>query len=358
MLADKDRIFKNLYGRHNWGLEGARARGAWDGTTAILEKGRDAIVNAVKASGLRGRGGAGFPTGLKWSFMPKTVGERPHYLVVNADKFKPGTCKDRDIMRHDPHLLVEGCLIAGFAIAAHAAYVHVPDDAVHDLFSQIGLIAEEDELPEGPVHRDRPAPVEAPPWFGAERGAALPWAPRPTGHDSSRPRELMGERSPITAVAEPPELLLWDETIDQIATAAPEPPPVQVVPAPEPVPIPEIEPEVVAPVEPYPIALVGFEPADRRCARARTGGSFRPRPGHVLRGRVDCPPSPRSASRNHPRSWPQSRNHLISRRRRRWWYHHVWLPGRTHSSAFATRSQFASRFAVAAKPSSTPGSRS
>jgi hypothetical protein len=144
---------------------------------------------------------------------------------------------------------------------AALARVHVPDDAVHDLFSQIGLIAEDDELPEGPVHRDRPAPVEAPPWFGAERGAALPWAPRPTGHDPSRPRELIGERSPITAVAEPPELLLWDETVDQIATAAPVPPPVLLVPAPEPMPIPEIEPEVVAPVEPYPIALVGFEPA-------------------------------------------------------------------------------------------------
>ena len=140
------------------------------------------------------------------------------------------------------------------------ARVHVPDDAVHDLFMQIGLIAEDDELPDGPVHRDRPAPVEAPPWFGAERGAALPWAPRPTGHDPSQPRELVGERSPIAAVAEPPELLLWDETIDQIPTTAPAPPPVHVVPAPEPVPIPDIEPEVVA-VEPYPITVVGFEPA-------------------------------------------------------------------------------------------------
>ena len=142
------------------------------------------------------------------------------------------------------------------------ARVHVPDDAVHDLFIQIGLIAEDDELPDGPVHRDRPAPVEAPPWFGAERGAALPWAPRPTGHDPSQPRELVGERSPIAAVAEPPELLLWDETIDQIPTTAPVTPPVHVVAAPEPVPIPDIEPEVVA-VEPYPITstVVGFEAA-------------------------------------------------------------------------------------------------
>src|SRR6201994_4814355 len=123
MLQDKDRIFKNLCGRHEGGLEGARARGAWDGTKAILEKGRDGIVNEVKASGLRGRGGAGFPTGVKWSFMPKAVGDRPHYLVVNADESEPGTCKDREIMRNDPHLLVEGCLIAGAAMACHAGYI-------------------------------------------------------------------------------------------------------------------------------------------------------------------------------------------------------------------------------------------
>ena len=71
MLADKDRIFSNLYGLHDWGLEGARARGAWDGTKDIIDKGRDWIISEMKASGLRGRGGAGFPTGLKWSFMPK-----------------------------------------------------------------------------------------------------------------------------------------------------------------------------------------------------------------------------------------------------------------------------------------------
>src|ERR1700727_2407756 len=125
MLDDKDRIFRNLYGQGDWGLEGARARGAWDGTKAILEKGRDGIVNEVKASGQRGRGGAGFATGLKWSFMPKQVGDRPHYLVVNADEGEPGTCKDRDMMRHDPHKLIEGCLIGGFAIRAVAAYIYI-----------------------------------------------------------------------------------------------------------------------------------------------------------------------------------------------------------------------------------------
>ena len=132
MLADKDRIFKNLYGQHDWGLKGARARGAWDGTKAILAKGRDAIIEEVKSSGLRGRGGAGFPTGLKWSFMPKKSDGRPQYLVVNADESEPGTCKDREIMRHDPHLLVEGCLIAGFAMGAKAGYIYVRGEFIRE----------------------------------------------------------------------------------------------------------------------------------------------------------------------------------------------------------------------------------
>jgi NADH-quinone oxidoreductase subunit F len=133
MLDDKDRIFKNLYGLHDWGLEGARRRGAWDGTKAIIDKGRDWIVNEMKASGLRGRGGAGFPTGLKWSFMPKeSTDGRPSYLVVNADESEPGTCKDREIMRHDPHLLVEGCLIASFAMGAHACYIYVRGEFIRE----------------------------------------------------------------------------------------------------------------------------------------------------------------------------------------------------------------------------------
>ncbi|AMW35246.1 NADH-quinone oxidoreductase subunit NuoF [Haematospirillum jordaniae] len=125
MLKDSDRIFTNLYGIKDPFLAGARARGDWDNTKAILEKGRDWIIEQMKQSGLRGRGGAGFPTGVKWSFMPKEVGERPHYLVVNADEGEPGTCKDRDIMRHDPHKLVEGCLIASFAMRAQAAYIYI-----------------------------------------------------------------------------------------------------------------------------------------------------------------------------------------------------------------------------------------
>ncbi len=86
----------------------------------------------MKASGLRGRGGAGFPTGLKWSFMPKQSDGRPPYLVVNADESEPGTCKDREIMRHDPHLLVEGCLIAGFAMRAHAGYIYMRGEFIRE----------------------------------------------------------------------------------------------------------------------------------------------------------------------------------------------------------------------------------
>ena len=125
MLSDKDRIFGNLYGLEDWRLSAAQQRGDWDGTKEIIAKGRDWIVEEMKKSGLRGRGGAGFPTGLKWSFMPKTSDSRPHYLVVNADEGEPGTCKDRDMIRHEPHKLVEGTLLAGFAMGAHTAYIYI-----------------------------------------------------------------------------------------------------------------------------------------------------------------------------------------------------------------------------------------
>ena len=135
MLGDGDRIFTNLYGEHDWALAGARSRGDWDGTADLIARGRDWIVEEVKASGLRGRGGAGFPTGLKWSFMPKESDGRPSYLVVNADEGEPGTCKDRDMMRWDPHKLVEGCLLAGCGLGAEAAYIYVRgefhNEAVH-----------------------------------------------------------------------------------------------------------------------------------------------------------------------------------------------------------------------------------
>ena len=135
MLADRDRIFTNLYGLHDRTLQGAIKRGHWDGTKFILEQGRDWIIDEMKKSGLRGRGGAGFPTGLKWSFMPKQSDGRPHYLVVNADESEPGTCKDREIMRHDPHLLIEGCMLASFAMGAHACYIYIRGEYVAEKFA-------------------------------------------------------------------------------------------------------------------------------------------------------------------------------------------------------------------------------
>ena len=125
-LTDKDRIFTNLYGYQSPDLKAAMQRGDWDKTADLMKVGQDPIIEAIKASGLRGRGGAGFPTGMKWSFMPKepTAG-RPNFLVINADESEPGSCKDREILRHDPHKLVEGALIAGFAMRARAAYIYV-----------------------------------------------------------------------------------------------------------------------------------------------------------------------------------------------------------------------------------------
>ena len=103
MLEDKDRIFKNLYNDFKTDINSAVNNGDWKDIKEIFEKGKEWIINEIKTSELRGRGGAGFPTGLKWSFAPKEVGSRPHYLVINADESEPGTCKDRDILRFEPH---------------------------------------------------------------------------------------------------------------------------------------------------------------------------------------------------------------------------------------------------------------
>ena len=124
MLKQEDKIFKNLYGKKDWGLKGAYEREIWSNTKELISKGSDYIIDEIKKSELRGRGGAGFPAGLKWSFMPKNSG-KPHYLVVNADESEPGTCKDREILRNDPHLLLEGCLIAGFAMGAKTCYIYI-----------------------------------------------------------------------------------------------------------------------------------------------------------------------------------------------------------------------------------------
>jgi NADH-quinone oxidoreductase subunit F len=142
MLADADRIYQNLYGQQDWRLPAARARGDWEGIAEILARGRDAIIEEMKASGMRGRGGAGFPTGMKWSFMPKQSDGRPSYLVVNADESEPGTAKDRDIIRHEPHKLIEGSLIAGFAMGANAGYIYIRGEYYNEAQRLIAAIDE------------------------------------------------------------------------------------------------------------------------------------------------------------------------------------------------------------------------
>lgn len=124
MLKEEDKIFTNLHGQQSHDLKSSKKRGDWDNTKALLDKGREFIIEEVKKSGLRGRGGAGFSTGMKWSFMPKNS-EKSCYLVVNADESEPGTCKDRDILRFEPHKLIEGCLLASFAIGANNCYIYI-----------------------------------------------------------------------------------------------------------------------------------------------------------------------------------------------------------------------------------------
>jgi len=125
MLKDKDRIFKNLYNDLGWKIDFAIQRGDWLQTKDIILKGKEFIIQEIKESELRGRGGAGFPTGLKLSFAPKKIGSRPHYLVINADESEPGTCKDRDILRFEPQKLIEGCLLASYAISSHTCYIYI-----------------------------------------------------------------------------------------------------------------------------------------------------------------------------------------------------------------------------------------
>jgi NADH-quinone oxidoreductase subunit F len=142
-LQDKDRIFTNLYGYQPWNLKAAQARGDWDNTKKLLELGRDGIIQVIKDSGLRGRGGAGFPTGMKWSFMPKEYKpERPGFLVINADESEPGSCKDREIIRHDPHKLIEGALVAGFAMGARAAYIYIRGEYIREAETLFAAVQE------------------------------------------------------------------------------------------------------------------------------------------------------------------------------------------------------------------------
>ena len=124
MLKEENLIFTNLHGFKDIGIKAAMERGDWVGTKDILANGREWIIEQTKASGLRGRGGAGFSTGMKWSFMPKDS-NKPHYLLVNADESEPGTCKDREIIRNEPHKLLEGCIIASLAIGAKVCYIYI-----------------------------------------------------------------------------------------------------------------------------------------------------------------------------------------------------------------------------------------
>ena len=125
-LKLEDKVFKNLDGSEDWGIEGYKKRGGYEGLTEVLARDPQEIIESLKPSGMRGRGGAGFPTAIKWSFMPKNPTKaKPNYLVCNADEGEPGTCKDRDIMRNDPHTLVEGLIIGSHCLQAKAAYVYI-----------------------------------------------------------------------------------------------------------------------------------------------------------------------------------------------------------------------------------------
>ena len=131
MISKKNIIFNDIYGFKGNSIHKSIERGDWDNTKALIDKGPEWIIEEVKSSELRGRGGAGFPTGLKWSFMPKEK-NKPHYIVINADESEPGTCKDREIMRNEPHKLIEGTLLAGFAMQANQGFIYIRGEFVQE----------------------------------------------------------------------------------------------------------------------------------------------------------------------------------------------------------------------------------
>ena len=131
MISKNNIIFNDIYGFKGNSIHKSIERGDWDNTKALLDKGPEWIINEVKSSELRGRGGAGFPTGLKWSFMPKEK-NKPHYIVINADESEPGTCKDREIMRNEPHKLIEGILLAGYAMQANQGFIYIRGEFVQE----------------------------------------------------------------------------------------------------------------------------------------------------------------------------------------------------------------------------------
>src|SRR6187455_2226445 len=120
----------------SWSIDTYGRTGGYQAFRDALRADPDELIQLIKDSGLRGRGGAGFPTGLKWGFIPQATGPeggpvKPHYLVVNADEGEPGTCKDLPLMMNDPHSLIEGVIIGSYAIRANRAYVYVRGEAVH-----------------------------------------------------------------------------------------------------------------------------------------------------------------------------------------------------------------------------------
>jgi NADH-quinone oxidoreductase subunit F len=139
VLGKQDAVFQNLHGGGSCALQEAQERGDWSDVASIIQRGRDGILDTIKKSGLRGRGGAGFPTGLKWSFMPKEpIPGRPSYLVVNADESEPGTCKDRNLLRYEPHKLLEGIVYAGLAMGVATAYVYIRGE----FYNEYNMLAE------------------------------------------------------------------------------------------------------------------------------------------------------------------------------------------------------------------------
>ena len=113
-------------------LAGYQRHGGYSAVKKAFELGPDAVIAEVKESGLRGRGGAGFPTGMKWGFVPQGDG-KPHYLVVNADESEPGACKDIPLMMANPHSLVEGVIIASYAIRANHAFIYIRGETPHPI---------------------------------------------------------------------------------------------------------------------------------------------------------------------------------------------------------------------------------
>ena len=130
-------VYTTLHHDKPWSLDSYRASGGWQAWEKILAEKPDpaSIIDVVKASGLRGRGGAGFPTGLKWSFMPK--GDMQKYILCNSDESEPGTCKDRDILRFNPHAVLEGMAIACYATGSTIAYNYLRGEFHHEPFEHI-----------------------------------------------------------------------------------------------------------------------------------------------------------------------------------------------------------------------------